>query len=1003
MCGHHLVIMATDNKHSFEAALSALFGPLHNQVTTAEAAKKAEARRHLAVHEMRTYMKRLAASSISLEPLPNQRIIHISGTKGKGSTSAISEVLCRKVYGKTTGLFTSPHLCDIRERIRVNGLPVSKETFATAYWKLRTALERFGDETEVNEDDSMKDLSIIPGYFRMLTLMALYIFTNYQNPDIEVIILEVGMGGRYDATNSWNIGPNTICATTLIDYDHVRVLGYTLEAIAWHKGGIYLVDKEDTKNLTIQPSSTNEERKLTPPSDKPIQTTAARTFFALDSNTSGVIEVLRDCARVEGRGGKLELAGPKATPELVKYLPSNMGLAGDHQRQNAVLAIALVQKMLGTGLSDDVEVWQKALESVRWPARCQTIKASENLTVRVDGAHTEHSLQAGFDWFISSKKSSHAKRVLMFFCSHEKNPIALLEILLKGQFEIVLFCRPNSERPSPVPKKTAKQLLQENGHIANDAVSSSSLDAKCGWDETLKLIWECLSSKANVADQEVTSSMSVTEAIHFLQERADSTSTPIDIFATGSLYLAGSVLEVMKWHEEEAPGTLVSSSVENEKAAMEKAVRSYAVMVHKLYEGRVKDYLMLPLACASEKDVEILDPGDIATGVSKDRRGYKLLLLNTSIERLVSLAPMARLNVSWISRLSNRASIHSTPEETTKSSIAPSTNIQLGNLLWKSLQAEYFESLRDFLRVEVHPRQQVNFVCGSLQVAAGGQFNANDPFEGPIVMTKSRKRCTHKLTVVFPCGYNNSGSFLWGVERRPRDDALIDLKINHEAKLSIDVVACDCNTGKEKGENAIDPLVPLSRAYYKLDQVYHDFLKSQEEALRWKEGYGLDLGASPGGWSQVMVHSFKMPKVVAVDSAALADRIAAHSRVVHVKSTMQAIDKFPEGPYSLVVCDACILWMELLDVIQKTVMGKIQCTLPCTWVLTMKLPFRSTGSIQRQIEGLQEKLDNHFLSDMAHSMYPRKEDSVVSKAEILHLMANSDSERTLLLTFKEKL
>ena len=135
----------------------------------------------------------------------------------------------------------------------------------------------------------------------------------------------------------------------------------------------------------------------------------------------------------------------------------------------------------------------------------------------------------------------------------------------------------------------------------------------------------------------------------------------------------------------------------------------------------------------------------------------------------------------------------------------------------------------------------------------------------------------------------------------------------------------------------------------------------------------------------------------------LADRIAAHSRVVHVKSTMQAIDKFPEGPYSLVVCDACILWMELLDVIQKTVMGKIQCTLPCTWVLTMKLPFRSTGSIQRQIEGLQEKLDNHFLSDMAHSMYPRKEDSVVSKAEILHLMANSDSERTLLLTFKEKL
>ena len=288
----------------FESAVSALYGPLHNQGTKSRAAQeRANAQRHWTVVEMRTYLHRLRQAQVPVLFATQEeetgaascrhgpQIIHIAGTKGKGSTAVMCEALCRLVYGKQTGLFTSPHLCDIRERIRIQGRPTSKAVFGKAYWTVRTALEEQAaanknvskdddDKTkatsenasltnDTNPTNRMDELPILPGYFRMLTLMACHIFATYQRPPLDVIVLEVGMGGRYDATNLFDNHPpcfgnprdappptvddkkdddqqdvgschwRMVCGVTLIDYDHVRVLGHTLPEISWEKAGIF--------------------------------------------------------------------------------------------------------------------------------------------------------------------------------------------------------------------------------------------------------------------------------------------------------------------------------------------------------------------------------------------------------------------------------------------------------------------------------------------------------------------------------------------------------------------------------------------------------------------------------------------------------------------------------------------------------------------------------------------------------------------------------------------
>jgi folylpolyglutamate synthase len=150
---------------SFDSAVAALYSSEH-QASTAEALALTAQRRTQTIADMRIYLQRVGLLENGKSVLfQNKRLVHITGTKGKGSTACLCETILRQAYGLRTGLFTSPHLVDIRERIRVNGQPVSPEVFGKAYWTLRQMLEAPAG----NEPNA---LPVLPGYFRMLTLMV---------------------------------------------------------------------------------------------------------------------------------------------------------------------------------------------------------------------------------------------------------------------------------------------------------------------------------------------------------------------------------------------------------------------------------------------------------------------------------------------------------------------------------------------------------------------------------------------------------------------------------------------------------------------------------------------------------------------------------------------------------------------------------------------------------------------------------------------------------------
>ncbi|KAI2554047.1 FPGS isoform 15, partial [Pan troglodytes] len=139
----------------------------------------------------------LARSGLQVEDLDRLNIIHVTGTKGKGSTCAFTECILRS-YGLKTGFFSSPHLVQVRERIRINGQPISPELFTKYFWRLYHRLE----ETKV-------DLAVV----------------------------EVGIGGAYDCTNI--IRKPVVCGVSSLGIDHTSLLGDTVEKIAWQKGGIF--------------------------------------------------------------------------------------------------------------------------------------------------------------------------------------------------------------------------------------------------------------------------------------------------------------------------------------------------------------------------------------------------------------------------------------------------------------------------------------------------------------------------------------------------------------------------------------------------------------------------------------------------------------------------------------------------------------------------------------------------------------------------------------------
>ncbi|XP_059116059.1 folylpolyglutamate synthase, mitochondrial [Peromyscus eremicus] len=392
----------------------------------------------------------LSRSGLQVEDLNCLNIIHVTGTKGKGSTCAFTERILRN-YGLKTGFFSSPHLVQVRERIRINGKPISPELFTKHFWRLYHQLEEFKDDSHIS----------MPAYFRFLTLMAFHVFLQEK---VDLAVIEVGIGGAYDSTNI--IRKPVVCGVSSLGIDHTSLLGDTVEKIAWQKGGIF---KPDVPAFTVlQPE--------------------------------GPLAVLRD--RAQQTSCPLYLCPPLEVLEE-GGLPLTLGLEGEHQRSNAALALQLAHSWLEQQDHQDVRElkvsrpgtrgqlplapvfhptshMRHGLRDTEWPGRTQVLRRGP-LTWYLDGAHTTSSVQACVRWYCQSLQRSKRPNggpevhVLLFNSTGDRDSAALLKLLQPCQFDYAVFC------PNLTEVSSTEDADQQNFTVTLDQVLLRCLQHQQHW------------------------------------------------------------------------------------------------------------------------------------------------------------------------------------------------------------------------------------------------------------------------------------------------------------------------------------------------------------------------------------------------------------------------------------------------------------------------------------------------------------------------------------------
>ncbi|XP_078082495.1 folylpolyglutamate synthase, mitochondrial [Mustelus asterias] len=393
-------------------------------------------------------------AGIAIEELDQLATIHVTGTKGKGSTCAFCEKILRN-YGLKTGFYSSPHLVQVRERIRINGKAISRELFTKYFWQVYNQL------VETKDADS----GTMPAYFRFLTILAFHIFLHEK---VDLAIIEVGIGGAYDCTNI--IRRPVVCGVSSLGIDHVSILGDTMEKIAWQKGGIF---KPGVPAFTVpQPSG-------------PMAVLVERA-----KEIGCFLQVCPDLEEFQTEEGKLSL-----------------GLAGDHQKSNASLALQLCRTWLQHHQHPDFPLLQDSLDfaevpermrppvssgfspaapmidglrTTEWLGRSQILKRGP-LTYYIDGAHTIGSIKACVKWFRehSSKEAEAARgpvvQVLLFNTTGERDAAALLKVLMPCQFDFAVFC------PNLLDVAQNLNADQKNYTVSLENMLSRCLDNHHAW------------------------------------------------------------------------------------------------------------------------------------------------------------------------------------------------------------------------------------------------------------------------------------------------------------------------------------------------------------------------------------------------------------------------------------------------------------------------------------------------------------------------------------------
>jgi dihydrofolate synthase / folylpolyglutamate synthase len=368
---------------------------------------------------MRTLLRKLG------NPQDRFRSVHIAGTKGKGSTCAMIASMLQSA-GYKVGLYTSPHLVDVRERIAVNGEMISQAEFARLVRLLAPLISRSRPT---------------PTYFDVLTAIA---FKYFADQKVELAVVETGLGGRLDSTNV--INPE-VTAITSISRDHMAQLGPTLGHIATEKAGIF---KPGIPAVSVIQD---------PDAEAALMKVAQKVGVQLDITGKTIEFSYRfESSRMLGPHNRICLTTPSS-----KFEHLAVPLLGEHQAINCGLALAVIDRLKGRGIAINDARAMEGLAKVSLPGRMEML--SQTPRVLVDGAHNAASLDAVMKAI--GQHIPYDSMVVIFGCCGDKDVNGMLDRISSGA-DKVIFTKVDNIRTAD-PNELAAQYVELYGKMAQVA------------------------------------------------------------------------------------------------------------------------------------------------------------------------------------------------------------------------------------------------------------------------------------------------------------------------------------------------------------------------------------------------------------------------------------------------------------------------------------------------------------------------------------------------------
>lgn len=427
---------------SYQQAMDFWFGRINYEQRVPQPAD-------LKLDRMRALLARLG------NPQQRLRILHVAGSKGKGSTAAMLAAILREA-GYRVGLFTSPHLCRVEERIQVDGHAITPDELTALLIDVQRAVHGLGAEWPAASACAPPSALSAPTFFEVATAVG---FLHFVRRRVEVAVIEVGLGGRFDSTN---VCLPEVALITSISFDHTRQLGNRLASIAMEKAGIVKPGRPTVSGATAAEAREliaaicRQRRSRLVELGRDFRYRYEPGHVAREADAPRLYHCDKGACVVEEREPVPLLERPRVVIMTKRrtWPVMELGLLGEHQAANAAVAVACVEELRAAGWRVPDAAVAAGLAKVYWPARLEVLR--QNPLVVLDCAHNVASAEALVQTLQASFPA--ARRLLVFACSNDKDVAGMFRIMAP-HFQHAFFTR-YDHNPRSIPPEELGEILQ---------------------------------------------------------------------------------------------------------------------------------------------------------------------------------------------------------------------------------------------------------------------------------------------------------------------------------------------------------------------------------------------------------------------------------------------------------------------------------------------------------------------------------------------------------------